>query len=258
MPEYRLDEGERIGLAVFLRGLRALAPPSTFVFHREGAAWRGLAERSIDGRGCRQCHLLDGKPPAIAQFYADAALAPPPLDGAGARLQPQWLFDYLIAPSAVRPWLQVRMPNARLGPAEAEAIARWLADRAGRPTALRPLAVRDLSPERAEVGRQAFVALKCVTCHRLQRGDGLTTADLAPDLGLARQRLDPEWIRRFLEDPGKILPHTKMPQFSPDGQSPLPDLLAGDSAAQMDLIVDHLMHLGLLPTAGAPPQAEAP
>ena len=99
-----------------------------------------------------------------------------------------------------------------------------------------------------------FVDLKCLTCH--QQGTDVGSADLAPDLGLARQRLDREWVHRFLRDPGAILPGTRMPQFFPDGQSPFPDLLDGSAEAQMELLVDHLMNLGLQPS-GPPPEPVA-
>jgi cytochrome c2 len=260
MPDFGLDDSDTRALAVYLRGLRTAHRPPDWVVHPDGADGRDRALRIVQERGCRQCHALDGQPPAIARFYADPALAPPSLDVAGARLQPQWLFDYLLDPGPVRPWLDVQMPRFRFAPDEARALTGWLAERSGHVEALRPLGRPFLSPQRAADGERLFAALKCVTCHRLQRSDGQSAADLAPDLGLARQRLDPAWVRRFLQDPGAVLPGTKMPQFFPDGTTPVPDLLCGDAAAQMDLIVDHLMHLHLLPVAApaAPTEGAAP
>ena len=251
MPQWQLSDEDVLGLSVYLRGLRASPPPPAYVVQPPRAAQRRLAERVVADRGCRQCHKLDDKPGAIARYYVDAHLAPPQLDGAGARLQPQWLYGYLLDPGPLRPWLDVRMPRFRLTEAEAEAVTAWLAERSEKPASLRPLALHPITPERAKTGAGLFERLKCVTCHRLQRGDGVETAQLAPDLGLARQRLDPAWVRKFLEDPGKILPGTRMPQFFPDGQTPAPDVLGGDVAAQMDLLVDYLMNLGLLPVEPA-------
>ena len=249
MPQWALSEPEVLGLAVYLRGLRANSPPAAYRVQPPRAAQHRLAERVIEERGCRQCHKLDGQAGAIARYYGDAHLAPPQLDGAGARLQPQWLYGYLLDPGPLRPWLEVRMPRFRLTAAEAEAVTAWLAERAEQPPSLRPLATRPLTPERAQLGAQLLDRLKCVTCHRMQRGEGVETAQLAPDLGLARQRLDPAWIRKFLQDPDKLLPGTRMPQFFPDGQTPVHDILGGDAGAQIDLLVDYLMHLGLLPVA---------
>ena len=249
MPQWPLEPVDVTGLAVMLRGLRASPVPDAFQVRPLRAAQRQLAERVIDERGCRQCHQLDEQPSAISRYYADAHLAPPQLIGAGARLRPQWLFDYLLKPGALRPWLDARMPQFRLSPAEAEAVTVLLAEQAGQPSSLRPLAVPALTPERARLGAALFERLRCATCHRPQAGDGVEAAQLAPDLGLARQRLDPVWVRKFLEDPGKQLPGTRMPQFFPDGQTPAADVLGGDVAAQMDLLVDYLMNLGLVPMA---------
>ena len=247
MPQFALTDEDVRGLLVYLRGLRAVQPPDAYRVQPPRAAERRVAERVIEDRGCRQCHKLDGQPGAISRYYADAHLGPPPLDGVGARLQPQWLYGYLLDPGPLRPWLDVRMPRFRLQPSQAEAMTAWLAERAGRPPSLRPLALHPITPERAHTGAALFERLKCVTCHRLQRGEGVETAQLAPDLGLARQRLDPAWVRTFLEDPAKLLPGTRMPQFFPDGQTPAADVLGGDVGAQMDLLVDYLMNLGLLP-----------
>ncbi len=249
MPQYPLQPADVRGLAVMLRGLRAAPPPETYRVHPVRAAERQLAERVITGRGCQQCHQLDTQPSAISRYYVDAHLAPPQLLGVGARLRPQWLFDYLLAPGALRPWLQARMPNFRLTPAEAEAVAAYFAEQAGKSSSLRPLSVPTLTAERAHMGAALFERLRCVTCHKLSVGEGVEAAQLAPDLGLARQRLDPTWVRKFLEDPGKLLPGTRMPQFFPDGQTPAQDVLGGDVAAQMDLLVDYLMNLGLVPLA---------
>ncbi len=260
MPDYGLQPMQVQALAVYLRGLREQRPPANFQRDPQGG-WAGLqAESIVRERGCAQCHRLVGQDAAILRYYDQAHLAPPSLDVAGARLQPQWLYGYLLEPGPVRPWLQARMPQFRLTPAHAELLAGWLAASAGKNPGLRPLPVRAVSPQRAALGAQLFERMKCVTCHRLVRGDGVETAQLAPDLGLARQRLDPAWVRIFLEDPGKVLPGTKMPQFFPDGQSPAQDVLGGSAALQMDLLVEYLMHLGLLPVGSDPatPGQEAP
>ncbi len=252
MPHWPLPPDDVTALAVFLRGLRATPLPEAYRYQPPRATERQLAEQVLAERGCQQCHKLDAQPPAIARYYDDAHLAPPQLVGAGARLRPQWLFDYLLQPGALRPWLEARMPQFRLSPPQAAAVAALLAERAGLPPGPRPLAVPPLTVERAHVGAALFERLRCVTCHQLQAGEGVASAQLAPDLALARQRLDPAWVRKFLEDPAKMLPGTHMPQFFPDGQTPAADVLDGNAAAQLDLLVDYLMNLGLVRLAPAP------
>jgi len=252
MPEYAWADGEIDALTVYLRALGADPPPAPWVHaSAEPPAVRAGRELAAE-RNCVGCHTLDGVAGGIRRHYAREHLMPPVLDGEGDRVRPDWLYGFLLEPAPLRPWLDVRMPSFGFADAEAEALVAWLGHRAGRTSAWRPTSARPLSYERAALAQSMFVDLKCVTCHQLALGGGVDSADLAPDLGLARQRLDRGWVLRFLQDPGAMLPGTRMPQFFPDGQSPFPDLLEGSAEVQMELLVDHLMNLGLQPS-GAPP-----
>jgi hypothetical protein len=62
---------------------------------------------------------------------------------------------------------------------------------------------------------------------------------------MARQRLNPEWISKWLVDANKLMPGTKMPSFypTPEQDGP-PDILGGDDAKQITAIRNYLMSLG--------------
>ena len=247
MPQYALTEADNQALAVYLRALLGQPVHADYVHDPAPARLRRQANRLIDERGCRSCHALDGRLGDIQRHYADAWLAPPTLDDVGGKLQPQFLYRYLVKPGPLRPWLALRMPRFRLESREASLLVEHFAAKAGRPAPFRPLELGTMTPQRAAAGALFFKQLKCVSCHMLTGGDKIKTAELAPDLGLARSRLDPLWIRRFIVNPAEILPGTRMPQFFPEGQTPAPELLGGDVKAQINLLVDHLMHLGLQP-----------
>jgi len=91
-----------------------------------------------------------------------------------------------------------------------------------------------------------------IQCHQLTTDETVTLSDLAPDLGLARSRLRPQWVADWLIDPQRLQPETKMPTFFPledddDPESittPLPDLLDGDVHKQIRAIRDYLFYLG--------------
>lgn len=256
MPDFRLNPGEVRALSVYLRSLRAgVRVPAEYVHQPSVPADVRAGGLIVEQRGCGGCHVLDGAEPAVARFYAQPHLRAPPLDGVAAKLQPQFFFDFLLRPRPLRPWLDMRMPTFSFAPDEIRALLAWFARRDEVEVPLRPLLRGQLSAERAAAGADLFTRLKCVSCHLLDADLGVESAEMAPDLGLARQRLDPTWVRSFLVDPGALIPQTKMPQFFPDGQTPFPDLLGGDTEAQMDLLVDHLMNLGLQPVGGAPPAA---
>ncbi len=247
MPDFGLGDADVQALAIYLRGLRAGLPPRDYVAQPAIPAAARRGARFVAERGCGTCHGFDGREPDIARHYAAPHLRPPPLEGVAAKLRPQFFFDYLLRPGPLRPWLEVRMPDFALTADVARDLVAYFADLEGVDGPLRPMGVDAIDHARAAAGASLFEALKCVSCHVLDTELGVESAELAPDLALARQRLDPAWVRRFLEDPGALLPRTKMPQFFPGGQTPFPDLLGGDADKQIGLLVDHLMNLGLQP-----------
>jgi hypothetical protein len=72
----------------------------------------------------------------------------------------------------------------------------------------------------------------------------------APDLTLARQRLNPNWIIKWLKDPQKVQPGTKMPSFYPGGPD---NVLGGKEDVQIEALRDYLMSIG----RGAAPEPVA-
>ena len=69
------------------------------------------------------------------------------------------------------------------------------------------------------------------------------TSNLAPDLRMASERLQPDWIIDWLIRPSQILPGTRMPAFWPNyPKSDFPQYNA-DAAAQIRAIRDHLLSL---------------
>ena len=89
----------------------------------------------------------------------------------------------------------------------------------------------------------------CFSCH--QQGDRKPEGPpegWAPDLGMARMRLNPEWIVRWLHNPQAVQPGTKMPSFyeaSADGKASggPDDVLGGDNEEQIRALRDYLMVL---------------
>ena len=83
----------------------------------------------------------------------------------------------------------------------------------------------------------------CFSCH--QRGAEKPQGPpegWAPDLAMAHERLNPEWIVKWIRDPQKVMPGTKMPSFYPGGP---PDVLGGDEDAQMRALRDYIISIGL-------------
>jgi len=97
----------------------------------------------------------------------------------------------------------------------------------------------------------------CFSCH--QQGDKKpegTPDGWAPDLAMARRRLNPEWILKWLHNPQAVQPGTKMPSFYPGGPD---DILGGNEPQQIRAIRDYVFWFGdhpgeslPIPAAGTP------
>ena len=249
MPDHDLSAREIRALMVFLAGLtttrpRAEADPATHAGH--AATLEGA--QIIEDRGCKGCHALGpGAPPtpfAATRDPKDAALTPPDLDGEGARVQPDWLFAFLKRPGThgIRPalhpeWvygnlpppdrLAARMPTFALTTDETTAVVRYFALRDGSPFPYAPPVVRKPTSEEKLVALLSINAAGCLRCHYTgpfpNERAKLDLATLAPNLGLAADRLQPAWVEKFIAAPSAFAPRTKMPPFArgPAGD-PLP------------------------------------
>src|SRR5205814_1387038 len=75
------------------------------------------------------CHILEGFGGSIRSLAADTSLAPPIIQGEGAKVQSDWLFAFLKAPKTgqIRPWLEVHMPTFGFTDQELNDLTRYFA-----------------------------------------------------------------------------------------------------------------------------------
>jgi len=163
---------------------------------------------------CRGCHRIEGNGGEIVNHLEQKSFAPPTLEGEGARVQTSWLIEFLQRPTNLRPWLQMRMPNYGLSEVRALALAQYFAALAGTPAAdeAHPSAGEEIVAR----GLRRLAHFRCTQCHPTGRGsqlpEGIDPENLAIHFMLARTRLRPSWIRRFLADPKGIAgTQTRMP-----------------------------------------------
>ncbi len=198
---------------------------------------------------CRGCHVVDGSGGRIKQFLERKSFAPPTLEGEGARVQTSWLVGFLRQPGSLRPWLEMRMPVFGFSEAEATALATFFAASAGVDAADE---LRDTTPpEVVTRGLRRFAHFQCVQCHPTN-ADRVLPADVDPEnlsinLTLAKSRLRPSWIGKFLSGPKAVLgTQTRMPDvfYTIDGipkvEHPTEDIQA---------IAAYLLHLSEPPEA---------
>ena len=160
----------------------------------------------------------------------DEGRIPPPLDGAGDKLNEAWLNHILRHGATDRPYMLTRMPRFGTPPVEQLAAAFVAEDRvvAGSfPTPDDP-EHRIKSEGRRLVGDQA---LGCIKCHTF--GPHRATGIQAMDLQKMTQRLSESWFHRYLPNPQVYRPGTRMPSGYPDGVATVKDAYDGDMHQQI-------------------------
>ena len=201
---------------------------------REG---RNLVRR----RNCVGCHEIEADGGDYVALVDDPSLAPPLLTPEGAKVKPDWLYAFLQSPIPIRPWLDVRMPTFGLDDAHWNGVIDYfgaISDTVGEFRTHDTLSAA-VVPREAE---ELFDLLRCQQCHVLDTIPAdQPTDNLAPDLRMARERLQPDWIVEWLRAPLEIQPGTRMPMFWADfPASPYPQL-DNDGPRQLEAIRDHLL-----------------
>lgn len=185
---------------------------------------------------------------------------PPPLIGAGARLNPEWLAKFLANPAlsktdlnrnGVRSYLQVRMPTFNLTVGEIQKLVRFFAALSAQAQPYIPPRLEPLSERERLMAQQLFThpAAPCLKCHAT--GDpGHDRNATAPNFLLAKERLKPAWTQRWILDPASISPGTAMPSglFRRDGtrwifSGPLPASLQRYRGDHAELLVRYMFQL---------------
>jgi mono/diheme cytochrome c family protein/predicted nucleic acid-binding Zn-ribbon protein len=261
MPNFNLADSEIKSLRRFLYGRRAERIPPRYRADTTEVARQEIRGRRVVARyNCVGCHVIQGKGGAIRALYGENLnLAPPVLNGEGAKVQSEWLFNFLRRPVTLRPWLKVRMPTFNLTDEETTALVDYFA-------ALEGVELPFVHTDPHDVPRENLEAAKilmseeyfaCFSCH--QRGDQAPEGPpegWAPDLAMANQRLRPDWIVRWLRNPQAVQPGTKMPSFYEEGEDGSPeggpdDVLDGDNLRQIHALRDYIMVLNQAETLTA-------
>jgi len=191
---------------------------------------------------------------------------PPPLLNEGAKVQTNWLHDFLLNPYPIRPAVVLRMPRFNMTSEEAAKLVNYFAaiDNVEYPynssSRQQDNYLDTLNTEYQQATGGASTrfgdAMKvvtndnyCVKCHLV--GDFVPKgADRAkaPNLAAVYNRLRPDYMRDWIANPKTILPYTSMPvnvPYDPDAPNlggVAQDLYHGTSIEQVDALVDLLLN----------------
>jgi hypothetical protein len=209
-----------------------------------------VAGRYVRALDCIRCHSRDAQaswwPDILAEEGVRGTLPEllPQLTWVGEKLQ-VLATEQLVAGTVgykPRPWLTAQMPTF---PARARDLALGLAAEHG--FAAAPRLGPPLDMAKAEVGRQLSErqGFFCIECHAVAEQPAAgALSHHGVNFARAAQRINFDDYRRWITDPVRVDPGSKMPRFSADGvTTPRTNIYEGDAQRQFEALWHYLVTL---------------
>lgn len=219
-----------------LRTFLAMLPETTGT---SSPAQEGLL--TLERFQCVRCHDYNGQggltPEYAAKQLAEQTEAaaelihPPTLTGVVKKLLAPQLSGTLVEGSRARPWMDLRMPG--FPKQSMSTMPQRLAALEGDPLVEKnPAEDADESLVEAGLTLISSQGFGCTKCHDLAGQAG--TGTRGPDLANVPSRVNYDWYCRWMTDPQRMQPGTRMPTVFFQGQSPYQNILGGDPQRQRD------------------------
>jgi cbb3-type cytochrome oxidase cytochrome c subunit len=153
--------------------------------------------------GCYSCHKIPG--------YEGMGDVGPELTQIGTKVNYSWAVNWLLDPKKY--FSTARMPKFFFTQDQAEAIADYLFSMSG--TTRHDVDYASTTPDEkiVEQGRALWSQSRCNLCHSTGGRGGNHIKVYAPDLSKVGSKANKEWLFRWIKDPNKYFPGTKMPRF---------------------------------------------
>ena len=222
-----------------------------------GTAAPGESARLMMERlNCLGCHQRNGagglsteivhRLLAVQTEQNAEAVSPPPLTGLAGKLRVSALRGVLEAHERARPWMGLQMPRfeksliAKIPEGIAALDGDSLDDEKFRPAA---------DPQFIEAGRTLTgdKGFSCIKCHDML---GIPNAGTrGPDLASTVERVRHDWFTRWIIDPQRLQPGTRMPSVFYDNgkRSAYTEILGGDPDKQRLALWQYLLVCRNLP-----------
>ena len=232
VPVFKFAADQKAALNAFLKSELAGAGSPSLVF---------AARASLKRMGCLNCHAREGEggiDDALANKMKQLENAqnaddvqPPKLTGVGGKLRTSWMREVLLNAGRARPWMTLRMPQ--YGPGNVGHLHEAIPALEGTTTD-DAVGKAEFTQEKVTNGR--LLAGKnghgCISCHDISGVQGGGTR--GPDLATTNQRVRYEWYDRWMHQPQRMIPGTRMPQILVNGQSLLKTVYGGDGEKQIE------------------------
>src|SRR5256884_3479203 len=265
MPNVHLDKDQIRALTTFLLGSQETSLPANYQYKPPDSR-RDIQEGwwIVKKYNCMGCHqFIPGQKTilmGLSRYQEAQEQLPPKLLTEGARVDPEWLRRFLSNPAlnatdtnrnGVRPYLAVRMPTFSFSDNELRKLVRFFQALSQQPMPYVPEQVPTLTARESDKARSlvSSTAAPCLKCHATgdPQHDKIATA---PNFLLAKERLKPDWVERWIVDPQAISPGTSMPSglFKRENNhwvfaGPTPPSFQGYEADHTKLLVDYIFQL---------------
>ena len=265
MPNLHLTKDQVLDLTTFLLGSQETSLPQSYQY-KPGDARHDIQEGwwIVKKYNCMGCHqFIPGQRTilmGLKQYQDVQEQLPPKLLTEGARVDPEWLRKFLSNPAlsttdtnrnGVRPYLRVRMPTFSFSDNELRKLVRFFEALSQQPLPYIPEELPTLTAKETDMARSLFssTAAPCLKCHATgdPAHDKIATA---PNFLLAKERLKPDWVERWITDPQAVSPGTSMPSglFKQEGTQyvfagPTPPTFNGYTGDHRKLLTDYIFQL---------------
>ena len=178
----------------------------------EGTPQLNLGRRLLARYGCAHCHAITQPDGTLIKPVDE----PPSLEHVAEKTSREWIYQWLKNPQAYA--VSSTMPNFRFNDQEAADLVNFLVAQST-PSENSRAAVPANVPLPSETvaaadGAGLYGLLFCTSCHATQNSRGnLIGGDLAPELTRVGNKVNAEWLRRWLRAPQGYDPKTRMPRY---------------------------------------------
>lgn len=256
-PLYSLTDAQREAIVAFAAtDLRSLIKESPAEY----------AMRQVKAMNCQGCHARDGKESLLATIYdaehkdLESRYPPPKGDHAeafapdqraplmtwfGEKLRPEWSAAFIAGKIDYkpRPYLHAKMPGFHVDTA---LLASGMAAEHG-------IAPRTPEYPKPDAGLAAIgsklagktpnESFSCTQCHAVNKQPALNPFEApAVNFSHSRDRLLKDYYHRWVHNPLRLDPNTKMPAFErEDGKTTITTVYDGDARKQFEALWQYLL-----------------
>ena len=244
VPKYELSAAQRAAIQVALKKLA----------EGEQVSATEKLEFHLANSNCVACHqrgdfggpesTRDGLFVTRMQEMGNEGRLPPTLSGVGDKLQRKYIEQTLTEGAKERPYMLTRMPG--FGKAIGQSMTELFVtlDVPAKSDATQGDKGSDKDEVMIAAGRKLVGSegLACIKCHTF--GSKATPGIQAIDMQRMSARLNEDWFHRYMLEPTRYRPGTRMPLSFPDGKSTLTTVFEGDADRQIDAMWRYLSQGG--------------